>query len=104
MKNSQVAEQWQTGLCGIAKHFFTDGKAIWSYGRHFPIAFRANNGQVYFNGDTYSTTTSKHQGYVARILGFSTHKELVKTVKAGVSTIILLDTEKLQSLIKISRI
>ena len=42
--------------------------AVFSYGRHFPIAVRRrdNTEPWLVNEDKYSPTTSKHQGYVRR--------------------------------------
>jgi hypothetical protein len=42
--------------------------AVFSYGKHFPIAIRrrAANEPWLVNQDKYSPTTSKHQGYVRR--------------------------------------
>ena len=44
-------------------HLFIEGRAIYSYGYHFPIALRLIDGWV-FNTDKYSVTTSRHQSLV----------------------------------------
>lgn len=98
MTNIEVVENWNSGYAGNAEHLFTDGRTIWSYGRHFPIVTR-NNGRICYNEDAYSITTSRHQGHVARILGWSTKKELIKAVKAGVSKIVLLNTIQLKAIV-----
>jgi hypothetical protein len=43
---------------------YTDGRTIWSYGSHWPLAHWGDDGQLYFNADRYSTTTSKHRSFV----------------------------------------
>lgn len=45
--------------------FFT-GNTLYSYGHHFPLAFRERTSdQIVMNGDKYSVTTSHHQSLVA---------------------------------------
>lgn len=43
--------------------FSEDGKFLYSYGRHFVLAYRANSPHCTFiiNGDKYSVSTSRHQ-------------------------------------------
>lgn len=43
------------------EHMFIEGKALFSYGYHFPIAVRVGTNQYAFNSDKYSPTTSRHQ-------------------------------------------
>ena len=47
---------------------FIECNAIYSWGYHFPIAVRLDNGAYLFNKDKYSSSTSKHQTYVRRAL------------------------------------
>ena len=48
---------------------FIDGNTIYSYGWHFPIAVLDRSKKIaYFNTDSYSHTTSCHQGVVKREL------------------------------------
>lgn len=55
-------------------NMFIEGKTIFSYGYHFPIARRTGkfleDGReiVFFNSRHYSVSTSKHQSYVSRFL------------------------------------
>lgn len=67
--------KWPTNASGTralsmeGHSIFADGDTIYSYGRHFPMAtaIRNKNGSVRLilvNGDTYSSTTSQHQGSV----------------------------------------
>jgi hypothetical protein len=48
----------------------TDGRAIYSYGRHFPMAIKFKAG-IRVNEDRYSVTTSKHQGALRTVLSVS---------------------------------
>ncbi len=63
--NYDVAHRWMSGQgvrCQGSNMFF-EGDVIYSYGYHFVIA-RKWNGVILWNDDTYSNSTSKHQGYV----------------------------------------
>lgn len=68
MKNQDVADAFAEGSnFGASGNMFIEGNAIYSYGHHFPIAYRIG-GKVYFNSQGYSTTTSIHKGRVLRAL------------------------------------
>lgn len=43
--------------------FYTDGRVIYSYGQHWPIAAWIK-GELHLNDDRYGTTTSKHRSFV----------------------------------------
>lgn len=43
---------------------FTNGRTIWSYGFHWPLAHWGPDGKLYMNEDRYSVTTSKHRSFV----------------------------------------
>lgn len=104
MNNRQVVKMWDSGYCAVTEHLFTNGKVIWSYGKHYPIAARFN-GNIYFNTEGYSQTTAVHTGHVARVLGYANTKELVKAVKNNVqNNICLTNTTQLQALIATSRL
>ena len=47
---------------------FTDGKTVWSYGYHFPIAHHIKDNTVLYNQDGYSANTSSHKTHVRRAL------------------------------------
>lgn len=47
---------------------FTDGRAIYSYGTHFVMAYRDDEGNVLVNTDRYSVTTSRHQSALRGVL------------------------------------
>lgn len=73
--NSEVAHRFATGIgerC-TGSHMFFEGNVIYSYGHHFPMAIKWN-GYVLYNDDSYSVSTSKHQGYV---LGACSHMDIV---------------------------
>ena len=45
-------------------NLFFEGKTIYSYGYHFPIAHIINDGLTLFNSESYSVSTAKHQSDV----------------------------------------
>ena len=71
MNNQQLAHLWanQSKESGKGSCFFFNGKTIYSYGHHFPIATLFTHPETgrtcyLYNGARYSVSTSKHQGYV----------------------------------------
>jgi hypothetical protein len=47
----------------FCKHnIITDGNTIWSYGKHFPMASKIQDGAIAVSIERYSMTTSHHQG------------------------------------------
>lgn len=44
--------------------FYTDGRTIWSYGPHWPLATRLEDGSYLVNVDYHSRTTTKHLSWV----------------------------------------
>ena len=62
--NDMVAHVWAQGneCQGESNNgqFFFEGGNIYSYGKHFLIAMRDNNGIVLFTEQTYSVTTQRH--------------------------------------------
>lgn len=64
MGNSQstLIEKFEEGAeKGKASNMFIDGDILYSYGYHFPLAIRFENGTYLLNGDKYSVSTSAHQ-------------------------------------------
>lgn len=61
LSNEDVARAWAEGREAKSRNMYTDGRVIYSYGNHFPIAVHLHNGDVAFNTDSYSNSTSKHQ-------------------------------------------
>ena len=65
MKNDEVAEDFAKGLNeSKTQNVFIEGKTIYSYGYHFPIAKKIGNNKVLFNTKGYSNSTAKHKSYV----------------------------------------
>jgi len=64
----EVCHLWAHGVDRSirAGNVFTsgDGRTIYSYGLHFPMARRLSADLVLVNPDRYSVTTGKHQSYV----------------------------------------
>jgi hypothetical protein len=68
-RNEQVAKRFAEGYTkGTGSHLFIDGDTVYSYGRHFPIAKRIGEKEVFFNSERYSSFTSKHQRLVRVVL------------------------------------
>lgn len=67
--NRQAAHIWaqQNQASGRSNNgnMFFEGKTIYSYGYHFPMASFVTNDTVFINSDRYSVSTGKQQGYVA---------------------------------------
>jgi hypothetical protein len=73
--NNELAHTWagQTQNEGRAGSLYFNGKTIYSYGSHFPIATMDGN-NVLFTKRTYSNTTAKHIGLTRRAIS---HKTLI---------------------------
>jgi len=71
--NSELAHIWaaQNQNEGRAGSFYFNGKTIYSYGSHFPIATMDGN-NVLFTKRTYSNTTAKHIGLTRRAISHKT--------------------------------
>jgi len=70
MNNQQIAHEWasQNKQSGKGSHFFYEGRTIYSYGAHFPIAHWEDSETVLFTSEGYSPTTAKHKSYVLRAI------------------------------------
>ena len=68
MTNMDVVKCWYRGNKAKARHIFTDGRTIWSYGRHYPIALRIDHNTFLCNKESYSVTTNRHKSCVMSIL------------------------------------
>ena len=66
--HNDVARAWSEGRRAEGSRMFTDGRTIWSYGHHFPIATEVGN-VILFNTDDYSNSTSRHQSKVRGFCG-----------------------------------
>jgi hypothetical protein len=63
--NSDLAHNFAHGATsGASANMFIEGEVIYSYGHHFPIAKRLNNGKYIFTSDEYSISTSRHKSEV----------------------------------------
>jgi len=71
MNNKQVANNWrqQTNKGKNGSHMFYEGRTIYSYGYHFPMAYITNmkhDGKTIIlqNSDSYSNSTARHLSYM----------------------------------------
>lgn len=84
MNNKQIAEAFDYGeeATNSNKSFFVeDVKGViiaFSYGQHFPIAIKFNDG-VLFNTDGYSNTTARHKNLIRDTLGDLTDGDFMNT-------------------------
>jgi len=69
--NSEVIEAFfdqsadGPSLTGAGNIYWDDKKTLYSYGRHFPLAYKHQGGAYLFNGDKYSNSTARHQSDAA---------------------------------------
>jgi hypothetical protein len=70
MNNQQVAHLWASGnkASGKGSNFYFEGDTIYSYGSHFPIARRINEGFYLITKRGYSVSTAKHISYARRAI------------------------------------
>ena len=102
MKNKEIVNIWLSGNSRKLKsnNVFTDGKAIFSYGYHFIIAFRISYKDFLFCSDNYSTSTGRHKGYVLNELNsrnkniiYCSQEEIQRAYKNPESPIIIEKTK-----------
>jgi hypothetical protein len=55
------AEAFLAGKDFNKNNIIVQNGTIYSYGRHFPMAVKLDNGAIVVNTEKYSVTTSKHQ-------------------------------------------
>ena len=69
LSSDMVAHVWNAQSQTIAENskgsVFFEGRALYSYGRHFPLGYILPDGTAVLNADKYSVTTSGHQGMAA---------------------------------------
>ena len=75
LSNNSIVRSFLVRQNASAKHLYTDGSVLYSYGTHFPIAAWAGN-TLLVNQDKYSVTSSCHQ----RILSGQVHHQNQKMV------------------------
>jgi len=76
MSHSDVVDRFFRGESSKGSRMFTDGRTIYSYGEHFPIATKLKGGGFLYNDDSYSSSTSGHQSRVR--CGFPTGAKVYK--------------------------
>ena len=85
VSHSSVVDAFFNGRKATGGNMFTDGTTIYSYGAHFPIATRLNDGSYLRNNDRYSITTSGHQSMVGFPEGTRVYKcttdEIIQAVR-----------------------
>ena len=75
MSHRNVAQAFADGATkGKGSRMFIEGDAVFSYGKHFPIAKRyfKYNIDYLFNAEDYSSSTASHKRYVRRAISGST--------------------------------
>jgi len=77
MNNKQLAEEFVSDNIprkmgrGVlnGSHMFIDGRAIYSYGYHFPIAVKLEGDIFIFNKDKYSNSTARQKNNIKTAIG-----------------------------------
>ncbi|MFA5053837.1 MAG: hypothetical protein WC565_07250 [Parcubacteria group bacterium] len=82
--------EWRAG------NVFCEGKAVYSYGHHFPMAYYReewkDGARFVLNGDRYSSSTSKHQADVRRFCkGPTVSFTAMRAARLNPETAILVD-------------
>lgn len=103
MNNAEVARKFVEGFTKartFTNNIFVEGRAIYSYGKHFPIAFRLNDDIYLVNSEGYSITTAKHKSLVKNMIGRSqiiylTTKELMYAIGKDIKDVKELMFDKL---------
>lgn len=81
----ELAKDFNRGAeTGQASNMFIGEDAIYSYGHHFPVAYRVNGRLFLFNEGKYSSSTSCQQTKVKRNLTGSIHETDTETVKKAI--------------------
>jgi hypothetical protein len=71
---------------GRAGNVYFDGRVLYSYGAHFPMAY-IRGGRAFLNVQKYSVSTSRQQGYTHAALAHAGY-EITQTDTAGIKAII----------------
>lgn len=70
MSNTQIAKAFAKGATkGKGSNLFIDGDTVYSYGYHFKVAVRNEDGSFWFNPEKYSQSTTRHQSLVRQACG-----------------------------------
>ena len=72
MKNADVVDNFVKGFVdgGRTGNVFIEDNVIYSYGHHFPLGIRFNDGVFAVNCDGYSQSTACHKGLLVRALEY----------------------------------
>lgn len=62
LSNEDAVIAFRDGKPGRSKNIFHKGNKLYDYGHHYVMAVRMDDGSYLINGDTYSSTTSRHTG------------------------------------------
>ena len=69
LSNEDAVRAFRDGRHGSSKHIFHENsRTLYSYGHHFILAVRLNTGEYLINGDTYSSSTSRHTSLCIKYL------------------------------------
>jgi len=69
LSNEDAVKVFRDGRRGNSKNIFHENsRTLYSYGYHFILAVRLNTGEYLINGDTYSSSTSRHTSLCIRYL------------------------------------
>jgi len=69
LSNEDAVKVFRDGRRGNSKNIFHENsRTLYSYGYHFILAVRLNTGEYLINGDTYSSSTSRHTSLCIRHL------------------------------------
>jgi len=99
VKNREIVDAFMKKVARIGSHCYTDGRTIWSYGSHFPMAVHAKIGgntvtRIYYHNEKYSASTSKHQHYLFKELAFGNNPNCcIETTLANVKEIVNTDKD-----------
>lgn len=73
MKNEQIAQAFYNDEIAKTQNFFIEDyngvKVVYSYGYHFPIAIKFNDGFL-FNKNGYSQSTSRHKNLILHYIKY----------------------------------
>ena len=69
LSNEDAVRAFRDYKNGNSKNIFHENsRTLYSYGYHFILAVRLNTGKYLINGDTYSSSTSRHTSLCIRHL------------------------------------
>ena len=90
LSNEDAVKVFRDGRRGNSKNIFHENsRTLYSYGYHFILAVRLNTGEYLINGDTYSSSTSRHTSLCIRhltpnvIIPFSALNQVTLSYQAG---------------------